>query len=327
MSQATVEQLFQILDTTALLLKKEFQYTYFDGLMETGENILAGEVQQPISYSSTKERLQQEYDKLEAYTFEKDTMRRAFQLGLLKGMKEGIQPNHEMTPDTVALFVSYLVNQFTKGQEMIDVLDLAVGTGNLLTAVLNHSDKKMKASGVEVDELLIRLGMVNSNLQQNEVELFNQDALAPLLVNPADVVLCDMPVGYYPNREGAKEFTLNRGEEMAFAHHLFIEQGLRYTKDGGYLFFIIPNSLFQGEGAKELHAFIHEHAYIQGLLQLPLSMFKNDRYAKSIFVLQKKGNGAHAPKEVMLVELPSFKNAQGMDHVLRQLEEWFKTKK
>lgn len=327
MAQATVQDIFEILDTTAILLKKEFNYTYFDGLMETGENILNGEMSQQIQYSSTKDRLQAEYDKLEGYEVEKEIMRRAFQLGILKGMKEGIQPNHEMTPDTVALFVSYLMNRFLKDQKTGMVLDLAVGSGNLLNAILNNSEVELTACGIEVDELLIHLSMINSNLQQNQIELFHQDALAPLFIHPADVVVCDVPVGYYPNQEGAKSFTLNRGEEMALAHHLFIEQGIRQAKEGAYLFYIIPNGLFEGEGASELHTFIHEHAYIQGLLQLPVSMFKNERYAKSIFVLQKKGNGATAPKEVMLVELPSFKNAQGMEQVLSQLDEWFQTKK
>ena len=41
-------------------------------------------------------------------------------------------------------------------------MDPAVGTGNLLLTVMNLLDGKVEATGVEVDELLIRLLCGNS---------------------------------------------------------------------------------------------------------------------------------------------------------------------
>ena len=73
-----------------------------------------------------------------------------------------------------------------------------------------------------------------------------------------------------------------------YAHHLFIEQSVKHTKEGGYLFFLVPNFIFESDQAPKLHAFIKETCFIQGLLQLPVSMFKNEKNAKSIFVLQRK---------------------------------------
>ena len=58
---------------------------------------------------------------------------------------------------------------------------------------------------------------------------------------------------------------------------------------GGYLFFIIPNGLFESEQSKKLHEFFKETVVIQGIIQLPESMFKNKQAAKSILILQKKG--------------------------------------
>ncbi len=68
------------------------------------------------------------------------------------------------------------------------------------------------------------------------MELFCQDSLQPLFIEPADAVICDLPVGYYPNDEGAEAFELKADEGHSFAHHLFIEQSVKHTKPGGYLF-------------------------------------------------------------------------------------------
>ncbi|MGQ0440759.1 class I SAM-dependent methyltransferase, partial [Bacillus sp. B-TM1] len=77
----------------------------------------------------------------------------------------------------------------------------------------------------------------------------------------------------------------------------------------------------------KLHAFIKETCFIQGLLQLPVSMFKNEKNAKSIFVLQKKGPSVTMPKQALLVELPKFSNMKAMEDIMDQLNTWFATHK
>ncbi|EEL85829.1 hypothetical protein bcere0029_43740 [Bacillus cereus AH1272] len=114
---------------------------------------------------------------------------------------------------------------------------------------------------------------------------------------------------------------------MSYAHHLFIEQSVKHTKEGGYLFFLVPNFIFESDQAPKLHAFIKETCFIQGLLQLPVSMFKNEKNAKSIFVLQKKGPSVIMPKQALLVELPKFSNMKAMENIMDQLNTWFATHK
>lgn len=156
---------------------------------------------------------------------------------------------------------------------------------------------------------------------------FNQDSLQPLFVEPVDVVVCDLPIGYYPNDDNASRFILKAEKGHSYAHHLFIEQSVSYTKEGGYLFFLIPNSLFTSDQADKLHSFVKEYTVVQGLLQLPLSMFKNEQAAKSIFILQKKGSSVKPPKKALLAELPSFSNKQAMQGMMHKIDEWFTTEK
>ncbi|HDR8175917.1 TPA: class I SAM-dependent methyltransferase [Bacillus cereus] len=328
MSQ-TVETLFSIFDSSAVVLRKELDVTYLEALVETGDNLFEGAILQEELSESAIERLNREYSTFNEETYKGEEIRKAFQLAILKGMKEGIQANHEMTPDAVGMFMSYLFHKFMQGQNEITVLDPAIGTGNLMTTVFNSAKEGLTMSGfgVEVDEVLIKLALVNANLQKHAIEFFHQDGLAPLYIDPVDAVVSELPVGYYPNEIGASEYKLKADEGMSYAHHLFIEQSVKHTKEGGYLFFLVPNFIFESDQAPKLHAFIKETCFIQGLLQLPVSMFKNEKNAKSIFVLQKKGANVTMPKQALLVELPKFSNMKAMEDIMDQLNTWFATHK
>lgn len=56
--------------------------------------------------------------------------------------------------------------------------------------------------------MLIKIAWAQANLEEKEVELFHQDSLEPLLISPADVAVCSLPVGFYPNDERAKDYEL-----------------------------------------------------------------------------------------------------------------------
>lgn len=327
-SQA-VETLFSIFDSSTVVLRKELDVTYLEALVETGDNLFEGAILQEELSESTIERLNREYSTFNEETYKGEEIRKAFQLAILKGMKEGVQANHEMTPDAVGMFMSYLFHKFMQGQKEITVLDPAIGTGNLMTTLFNSAKEELTMSGfgVEVDEVLIKLALVNANLQKHAIEFFHQDGVAPLYIDPVDAVVSDLPIGYYPNEIVASEYTLKANEGMSYAHHLFIEQSVKHTKEGGYLFFLVPNFIFESDQAPKLHAFIKETCFIQGLLQLPVSMFKNEKNAKSIFVLQKKGQGVTMPKQALLVELPKFSNMKAMENIMNQLNTWFATHK
>ncbi len=328
MSITKLENTFTLFDTTAQILQEELDCTYLEALAETAENLFHGAVIQEEVSEVTKRRLEKEYSKQTISSLQKEEIRKGFQLAILKGMKDAVQANHQMTPDAIAMFMGYLVGKYTSHLQQLTMLDPAIGTGNLLTAVLNHQpNKKLEAFGVDVDDLLVKLAYNNANLQEQAISLFNQDGLSNLFVEPVDVVVSDLPVGYYPDDNNATNFKLKAEEGHSYAHYLFIEQGLRYTKPGGHLLFLVPNSMFEEEEAKRVNALIKDEAYIQGMLQLPETMFQNKNHAKSILVLQKKGIGVEPPKEALLVNLPSFSNMQAMEKIMGQINHWFSEQK
>lgn len=131
-----------------------------------------------------------------------------------------------------------------------------------------------------------------------------------------------MPIGYYPDDIVANEYQLKADTGHSYAHHLFIEQSLRYTKEAGYLILVIPEFLFDSDQSDKLHAYLQEHAHIIGVIRLPESAFKSEKNARA-FSCCRKSAATSAPKQPLLVQMPSFKNANATADILGQMNRWF----
>ncbi len=318
-----MEELYTYLDDVALYLETNGEVTYLEGLAEAGENLFRGVVCQSVN-PEQKEWLLDKLSSMDLESVTKEDVRKAYQLAVLKGMKGAVQPHHSMTPDAVCLFLSYLVNKvLNKSEEPAVLLDLAAGSGNLVNTILNQSNKSLSAGAFEVDETLLKLAFVSANLQKHELQLFHQDSIEPIAFQEVDLVVTDLPVGYYPKDQIAQDYVLKAEEGHSFIHHLMIEQAINKTKAGGFLFFLVPNFLFQSEQAKQLHEYVKGKANILGLLQLPKSMFQSEQFGKSIFMLQKKGEQTRQPKQALLAELPSFNKKDSLADMMKQINKWF----
>lgn len=301
------EQIFKYVNDYAEKLVEQHEQDYLEALLQTLEDTLDGKFDWQVDGAT------------------KEDMRKAIQIAILKGMRKSSQPNHQMTPDTLGLIVSHFVEQCFKQQLAnggISVVDPALGTGNLLFTVMNALDGKVQATGVEVDDVLIRLAAATGDLIEQPVTLFRQDALENLLVDPVDAVVCDLPVGYYPNEEIALDYNLCASEGMSYAHHLFIEQSLNYTKEGGFVFLFVPASLFESDQAKQLHQYIKGHAWIQAVIQLPENLFSSKTHEKSILILQKQSNALKAPREVLLAKVPNMSNRDALAMFFEKVRIW-----
>lgn len=296
------EQIFTFLNEYAESKKEDL---YLEAVIEACQEWLTGERMPRLSPSVTKEEI-----------------RRGIQLAVLKGMKEQAQPNHQMTPDALGMLIGHFANKLMQHKDQVTLLDPAAGTGNLLFTVMNTVGEKVTATSVEIDELLIRLAAVTADLLEQPVQFFVQDALRPLLVDPVDLVVCDLPVGYYPDDDNAISFEMMPAEGHAFAHHLFIEQSMNHLKEGGYAVFLTPASLFESDQSAELHRYLKKNALIRAVLQLPASLFRSAAHEKTIFILQKPYAEMKAKPDVLLTKVPNMKDKLAMSRFLEQIEDW-----
>lgn len=332
MSQQTVEQGFTIMNEAIDLLKKALGVSFLDSYIETGENFLDGQTVRVLDGVPNKDYVQKlecAYKKFQALSFSKEELRKVFQLVLLKGMKqEYVQPNHQLTPDALGFLFVYLIEQLTgKTQKELSILDIAVGSGNLLLTVLLNLElagNAVKGIGVDIDDTLLSVAAVNTQWTKTSVQLFHQDGLQPLLVDPVDFAISDLPVGFYPNQDKATNFQVFSELENTYAHHLLMEQSMKYVKDGGYGIFLVPENLFETSQEESLKKWLRSSVYVQAILKLPNNLFKTKQSRKSILVVQNQGSGSCQAKEVLLAELPSLQDPKALQAFFAKFSSWKK---
>lgn len=301
--KTNTEQIFTYLDEAA----SKDEALYLEQLIEACQNWREGTVGPNLQGEVTKEE-----------------MRRGLQLAILKGMRQNVQPHHQMTPDAIGMLIARIASSLLPEKERVELLDPAAGTGNLLLTVMNSLDVPVSSVAVEIDELLARLIVTGADLMEQTVQIYVQDALRPLLVDPVDLAVCDLPVGYYPDDENALNFEMMPAEGHAYAHHLFIEQTIHHLKPEGYGIFIVPSSLFESAQAGELHTYLKKHTVIRGILQLPQTLFKNAAQSKSLLILQKPSEQAMPTPDVLLAAVPDMTDKQAMMSFFNKIEDWAK---
>ena len=324
-----IEQTFTSLKEAVALLQKELQVSYLDALIETGDNLLAKEVhvEDGLPTAEVKTRLEELYANAQLAGLTTEQRRQVMQLLLLQAYKqEKIQANHQMTPDTIGFLVEYLLEKVLPKKQGLALLDLTVGTGNLLTAILSKLNQngwpKIQAYGVDNDDTLITLASMATQIEQISVDLFHQDALDSLLLPKVDVVVSDLPVGYYPLDERVTQFKTRAKKGHSYVHHLLIEQAVNQLKPAGFGIFVVPKGLFESPEAKGLLDYIQANAYLQGMLNLPQDLFASKRGQKAILLLQKHGTGAKQAKQILLGDFPSFKHKEQFQAFLGQIDYW-----
>lgn len=324
--ETNIEKLFNILDKGATLYQEELNITYLEALAEMGENLFQHFVPDRISNKSKQVIMELLDNQPNPEALSKEEYRRVMQLAVLKGMKAGTQSHHAMTPDAVSIFIGFLANKVlsceSEGKTSV-ILDPSVGVGNLLNGTMNQVTRPCHGIGADPDETLIKLAYVNANLQGNNIDLFHQDSVATPFVKNVDVVITDLPVGYYPKEEIARGYELGTMEGKSYVHHLLIEQAIKHVKPGGFSIFIVPNFIFETEEAKKLHTFLKNEGVIYSLMELPKTMFKPGAMRKSILVVRKRKKELQNPSQALLVELPSFTNETALRDMSKKISDWF----
>lgn len=326
-----IEQAYQTLSQIIEIFQKQLDLSYFDALIEALSDLLENQINGKKEIDdSTVAELEKLYGHLDLSEFSAEEIRQIIQLLLLGSYKkERVQPNHQMTPDSIGYLITFLIEKITSNEKMNSMLDLTVGTGNLLAVILNNlkalGNQNLKAYGVDNDDTLLAIADVSLALQRiNNVELFHQDALDNLMLPQVDLVVSDLPVGYYPLDERAAQFETHAAEGHSFAHYLLIERGIEKLAENGWGLFVVPSGIFEIKEAQLLLKMIQKNGYLQGLLNLPRELFVSEKSRKAILMVQKKGNHAHQASQVLLGDFPSLKNKKEFNGFLDEINAWVK---
>lgn len=314
------------------LLQKALNVSFASAVTETFDNLENEKikVEEGAPDKETVAELTEKYRELKYESIPKDLKVQIFTLLALKSVNEdGRNYTQLPTPSIIATIIALLWQKLVPNDKKIEVVDPAIGTGNLLYSVIrqlvqdNHSQNNYQLIGIDNDETLLDLADVGAHLDGFKIDLFNQDALDPWMIPPANVIVSDLPVGYYPLDNNAKNFENQAKEGHSLAHLLFIEQIVKNLAKNGFAFLVVPKGLFTNLIQSDFISWLGKKVNIQAIIDLPNDMFASDTQQKSILVFQNHGDKA-VKRNVLIAQLPSLKDNKALIEFNVKLNEWYK---
>lgn len=290
-----IEQAYTLLLENVQEIQNDLLTSFYDALIEQNGSYLDGDIE--------LDSVRQNNEKLKALKLSKEEWRRAYQFLLMKAAQtEPLQANHQFTPDSIGFILTFLIDQLSK-KGYIDILEIGSGMGNLAETILNNTNKNVDYLGLELDDLLIDISASIADVMDAKVSFVQGDAVRPQVLKESDVIISDLPVGFYPDDNIATRYEVASRQEHTYAHHLLMEQSLKYLKSDGYAIFLAPNDLLTSTQSDLLKNWLQKHAQIVAMIALPESLFGNAAYAKTIFVLKKQDEQAVQPFVYALSDL------------------------
>lgn len=290
-----IEKAYGYLLENTQTIQNDLQTNFYDALVEQNAIYLDGQTELTL----VKENNQ----RLKDLNLNKEEWRRSFQYLLMKAAQtEPLQANHQFTPDGIGFLLVFLVDQLASSDQ-VDVLEIGSGTGNLAQTLMNNCQRSLDYLGLEIDDLLIDLAASMAEVMKADVNFAQGDAVRPQVLKESDVIISDLPVGYYPDDAIASRYQVASPQGHTYAHHLLIEQSLKYLKPGGVAIFLAPNDLLTSEQSPLLKQWMQDHAQVLAMVTLPENLFRSANLAKTIFVLRKQEEAVIQPFVYPLTDL------------------------
>lgn len=275
-----IEKAYGYLLENTQTIQNDLQTNFYDALVEQNAIYLDGQTELTLVKGNNQ--------RLKDLNLNKEEWRRSFQYLLMKAAQtEPLQANHQFTPDGIGFFLVFLVDQLASSDQ-VDVLEIGSGTGNLAQTLMNNCQRSLDYLGLEIDDLLIDLAASMAEVMKADVNFAQGDAVRPQVLKESDVIISDLPVGYYPDDAIASRYQVASPQGHTYAHHLLIEQSLKYLKPGGVAIFLAPNDLLTSEQSPLLKQWMQDHAQVLAMVTLPENLFRSANLAKTIFVFRKQ---------------------------------------
>lgn len=249
--------------------------------------------------------------------YDKETIRKVYQFLLLKALKELNNPSYDITPEVITMYISHLI-ECIYGDKKVSITDLASGSGSLLINIAALVKSEKEITSVDVDSNYVRLQQNIFNLLETNVEIINQDALKPLNIKKQDIVISDVPFGYYADEDNSLNYKLCSTDGYSLNALLFIEQAANYLDENGVGILVIPKKVLELED--NFKKYLEEDINLNAVITLPDEMFKNASQQKAIILITKKGQ-TRLPNQVFLAQIPSFQNKASYAKFIEEFNE------
>ncbi|MFS8999026.1 class I SAM-dependent methyltransferase [Streptococcus infantis] len=275
-----IEQAYTYLLENVQIIQNDLATNFYDALIEQNGIYLDGQ--------TNLEQVKKNNQALKRLALRKEEWLRTYQFLLMKASQtEPLQANHQFTPDAIGHLMIFIIEQLWP-TEALSLLELGSGMGILGASFLTSMNKKVDYLGIEIDDLLIDLAASMAEVMDLQMGFVQGDAVRPQVLKESDFIVSDLPIGYYPDDQIASRYQVAAKDEHTYAHHLLMEQSLKYLKTGGYAIFLAPTDLLTSPQSDLLKSWLTDQAQLVVIVALPEDLFAQGAQSKTIFVLQKK---------------------------------------
>lgn len=258
----------------------------------------------------------QKIEEIEQYDYNSEEIRLVMQLLIVQGLKHKSIPLDVMTPDGIALLFAFIIKGLFNNQSELSILDLTVGTGNLLLSIANHIEsKEVTLTGIEHNELLIQVAKANADMQYHEIDLFFQDALQHTFLTP-DMIVADFDSYEYNNNQYQSKLYQLGVRDFSY---LAIERHLGSGHEGTFHLYLIPNDFFSKPHSQEMKRLMDEYCEMLAFIVLPNTMFVDPSKSKSILLLKNKPFQTTTKRQCEVIHLPSSEYVESFSKVLQYI--------
>jgi len=306
-----IEQAYTYLLENVQIIQNDLATSFYDALIEQNGIYLDGR--------TNLEQVKKNNEALKRLAFRKEEWLRTYQFLLMKAAQtEPLQANHQFTPDAIGHLMIFIIEQLCPTEDL-SLLELGSGMGILGASFLTSMNKKVDYLGIELDDLLIDLAASMAEVMDLQMGFVQGDAVRPQVLKESDIIVSDLPVGYYPDDQTASRYQVAAKNEHTYAHHLLMEQSLKYLKTGGYAIFLAPTDLLTSPQSELLKSWLTEQAQLVAIIALPEDLFAQGAQSKTIFVLQKKTG---EPIEPFVYPLTSLRDPEILMEFKENFQNW-----
>ena len=306
-----IEQAYTYLLENVQIIQNDLATSFYDALIEQNGIYLDGQ--------TNLEQVKKNNLALKRLALRKEEWLRTYQFLLMKAAQtEPLQANHQFTPDAIGHLMIFIIEQLCPTEDL-SLLELGSGMGILGSSFLTSMNKKVDYFGIELDDLLIDLAASMAEVMDLQMGFVQGDAVRPQVLKESDIIVSDLPVGYYPDDQVASRYEVAASEGHTYAHHLLMEQSLKYLKNGGFAIFLAPSNLLSSPQSDLLKLWLKKNAQLVAMITLPENLFSQDSNSKAIFVLQKKGLKAVEP---FVYPLNNLRDSQELVDFKEKFQNW-----
>lgn len=302
-----IDKYYDLFDSACMILVNKAKLNYLQAFLRIYEDIKEGNTKKKNLSDEDVGKLEEYENQIcDAYLLNEE-IRQALVLIMVKAFKHVDASLDLMTPDSIAYIFTFIIqNLFEKDiknekKDKISILDINLGTSNLINLIANNLSFDANLTGIEIDEAYAYISEAFSSLQGNEIVIYKNSCLDYMTLG-ANAIIGDL------------DCRLEEGKYLPY------EAILKYQHtniDHSFMIFLVDNDFFNQEGIDEFKK--NFKGTIIGLIMLDEALFK--KKAKSILIISPK---KYKDLDTLAIRLPSAKEEDKYRNALIEAKEWLR---